>query len=164
MIDDCQAVFAGNPRATQLAERIVTTGGPAGVGLIVTARGAGLAYFGGSRILRAGLGATNRAVFGTGTEAVETPWRPSKPPPTTNEGLPPGRASHRSGHVLATAALSEPHPAGAEFSRAMQLVLSNDVASWPCSIPSTRWADPASKCATNGRLGRPPVQAGGLCC
>jgi len=73
MIDDCQAVFAGNPRATQLAERVVTTGGPAGVGLIVTARGAGLAYFGGSRILRAGLGATNRAVFGTGTEAVETP-------------------------------------------------------------------------------------------
>jgi hypothetical protein len=72
LIDDCQAVFAGNPQATQLAERIVTTGGSAGVGLIVTARGADPAYFGGSRTLRSGLGATNRAVFGTGTEAVET--------------------------------------------------------------------------------------------
>lgn len=71
MIDDCQAVFAGNLRATKLAERIVTTGGPAGVGLIVTARGADLAYFGGSRILRSGLGTGNRIVFGLGTEALQ---------------------------------------------------------------------------------------------
>jgi hypothetical protein len=30
-IDECQHVFAGNPEATALAERIVTNGGPAGL-------------------------------------------------------------------------------------------------------------------------------------
>jgi len=66
-IDECQHVFAGNPEATALAERIVTDGGPAGVGLVVTSRGADLAYFGGSRLLLAGLGRRNRLAFGTVT-------------------------------------------------------------------------------------------------
>jgi hypothetical protein len=37
----------------------------------LTHRAADLAYFDGSHVLRAGLGAGNRCVFGQGTEAVE---------------------------------------------------------------------------------------------
>jgi hypothetical protein len=58
-------VFAGNPEATALAERIVTNGGPAGFGLVVSSRGADLAYFGGSRQLLSGLGRLNQMAFGT---------------------------------------------------------------------------------------------------
>ena len=64
-IDEGQHVFAGNPHATALAERITTLGGPAGVGLVVTARGADLAYYGGSAPLRAALARTNRMAAGT---------------------------------------------------------------------------------------------------
>ncbi|MEV3925878.1 hypothetical protein [Actinomadura coerulea] len=71
VIDEAQEVFAANPEATRLAEDIVTRGGPAGVGLIVTTRGADLAYFGGSATLRAGLAAHNRMAFGTGTPALD---------------------------------------------------------------------------------------------
>lgn len=58
-VDECQAAFAGNPEATRLAEEIACTGGPAGVGLVVTARGPETAYFGGSSRLRAALAAGN---------------------------------------------------------------------------------------------------------
>ena len=34
-VDEGQHVFAGNPHATALAERITTLGGPAGVGLVL---------------------------------------------------------------------------------------------------------------------------------
>lgn len=64
LIDEAQQVFAGNPHAVALAERIVRDGGPAGVGLVVTTRGADLAYFGGSRALRSGLTKTQRAAMG----------------------------------------------------------------------------------------------------
>lgn len=63
-IDECEHVFAGNPEATRLAERIVTDGGRAGVGLVVTARGHELAYFGGSATLRTELSRRNRTAFG----------------------------------------------------------------------------------------------------
>jgi hypothetical protein len=63
LIDECQEVFAGNLRATRLAERIVAEGGPVGVGMVVTTRGIDLAYFGGSAALRAGLAGGNQAVF-----------------------------------------------------------------------------------------------------
>jgi hypothetical protein len=63
-IDEAQHVFAGNPDATALAERIATTGGPAGVGLVVTTRGGDLAYYGASRTLRAALARTNRYACG----------------------------------------------------------------------------------------------------
>ncbi|MEY9860099.1 hypothetical protein ABH935_005735 [Catenulispora sp. GAS73] len=56
-VDDGQQVFAGNPEATRLAEAIAADGGRAGVALVVTTRGADLAYFGGSAKLRAGLAA-----------------------------------------------------------------------------------------------------------
>ncbi|WP_433464054.1 hypothetical protein [Spirillospora sp. CA-128828] len=71
VIDEAQEVFAANPEATRLAEHIVTRGGPAGVGLIVTTRGADLAYFGGSATLRAGLAAHNRMAFGTGNSTLD---------------------------------------------------------------------------------------------
>jgi hypothetical protein len=63
-IDEAQHVFAGDADATALAERIATTGGPVGVALVVTARGADLAYYGGSRTLRTALTRTNRYAFG----------------------------------------------------------------------------------------------------
>lgn len=63
-IDEAQHVFAGNPQATALAERIATAGGPAGVALVVTTRGADLAYFGGSHALRTALARTNRYAAG----------------------------------------------------------------------------------------------------
>lgn len=63
-IDEGQHVFAGNPHATALAERITSTGGPAGVGLVVTARGADLAYYGGSAHLRGALARSNRMAAG----------------------------------------------------------------------------------------------------
>ena len=63
-IDDAAAVLAGDRDATTLAERVATRGGPAGVGLVVTSRGADPAYFGGSTRLRAALAATNRYAFG----------------------------------------------------------------------------------------------------
>src|SRR6266487_6970650 len=63
-IDECQHVFAGDRAATQLAERIVTAGGPAGVSLVATARGPDLAYFGGSHRLRYGLARDNCAGLG----------------------------------------------------------------------------------------------------
>ena len=63
-IDEAADVLAGNRHATELAERVATRGGPAGVGLVVTSRGADAAYFGGSTRLRAALAATNRYAFG----------------------------------------------------------------------------------------------------
>lgn len=54
-IDEAHHVLAGDRHATALAERITTHGGPAGVGLVVTARGADPAYFGGSTALRAAM-------------------------------------------------------------------------------------------------------------
>lgn len=63
-IDEAAPVLAGDRRATALAERVATRGGPAGVGLVVTSRGADPAYFGGSTRLRAALAATNRYAFG----------------------------------------------------------------------------------------------------
>ncbi len=63
-IDEAHHVLAGDRHATALAERITTRGGPAGVGLVVTARGADPAYFGGSTALRAALARTNRYAFG----------------------------------------------------------------------------------------------------
>ena len=63
-IDEAPHVLAGDRHATGLAERIATRGGPAGVGLVVTSRGADLAYFGGSPLLRAALARTNRYAFG----------------------------------------------------------------------------------------------------
>lgn len=63
-IDEAHHVLAGDRHATALAERIITRGGPAGVGLVVTARGADPAYFGGSTPLRTALAQTNRHAFG----------------------------------------------------------------------------------------------------
>ena len=63
-IDESQAVFAGDPDATALAQRIAAAGGPAGVALVVTARGVDLAYYGGSRALRTALARTNRYACG----------------------------------------------------------------------------------------------------
>jgi hypothetical protein len=80
-IDECQHIFAGNREATKLGELIVTEGGPAGVGLVVTARGTDLAYFGGSVTLRSGLVSGNLAGMGIGgpdllARAHEVPeWR-----------------------------------------------------------------------------------------
>ena len=67
-IDEGQHVFAGNPEATALAERIATTGGPAGVALVVSSRGADLAYFGGSSTLRTALARTNQ--YATGPDGL----------------------------------------------------------------------------------------------
>ena len=58
-IDECEHVFAGNKEATSLGELIVTEGASAGVALVATARGASLAYFGGSARLRSGLASGN---------------------------------------------------------------------------------------------------------
>lgn len=63
-IDEAPHVLAGNQHATELAERVATHGGPAGVGLVITSRGADPAYFGGNTRLRTALAATNRYAFG----------------------------------------------------------------------------------------------------
>jgi hypothetical protein len=62
-------VFAGNKEATALGELIVTEGGPPGVALVATARGASLAYFGGSARLRSGLASSN--CVGRDSETLE---------------------------------------------------------------------------------------------
>ncbi|MEW2516895.1 hypothetical protein [Actinacidiphila alni] len=58
-VEDCAPVFADDPEATRLAERVVAVGGRFGVALVATAPDAGLASFGGSRALRTGLARTN---------------------------------------------------------------------------------------------------------
>lgn len=82
-VDECQAVFAGNEEATRLAEEIAVTGGPAGVGLVATARGTEPAYFGGSLRLRAALAAGNAVASTTAmaeelTRARETAQQPAR--------------------------------------------------------------------------------------
>jgi hypothetical protein len=64
-MEDCGQVFTANRHATRLAEEVVTRGGPVGVGLVVTTRSTDLAYFGGSRLLRARLAEGNQVAFGS---------------------------------------------------------------------------------------------------
>jgi hypothetical protein len=58
-LDECEHIFAGNKEATALGELIVTEGASAGVALVASARGASLAYFGGSARLRSGMASGN---------------------------------------------------------------------------------------------------------
>src|SRR5262249_49373850 len=69
-VDEGQEVFAGNSRATRLAEHIVGDGGQRGVGLVVSSRGPDMAYFGGSRALRDRLASVNCYVLGR--DALDT--------------------------------------------------------------------------------------------
>jgi hypothetical protein len=64
LIDEGQEIFAGSADATRLAEHVVNDGGKQGVGLIVSARGADLAYFGGSKQLRDWLAPVNCNLLG----------------------------------------------------------------------------------------------------
>jgi hypothetical protein len=64
-MEDCGQVFTANLHATRLAEQVVTRGGPVGVGLVMTTRSTDLAYFGGSRLLRARLAEGNQVALGS---------------------------------------------------------------------------------------------------
>jgi hypothetical protein len=67
-IENFHSLVADDLQAAELAERVATTGGPAGVGLVVTVPDVDLAHFGGSKALRDALAAGN--AFPMGPDAL----------------------------------------------------------------------------------------------